>query len=300
MNGDASPARSDPSPRARRWRETSRLLLLQNLGLNAFQAVAFLLVAGRGSPSWETAVLVLLAFFGARNVGHAFNQIVDRQFDARNPRTRDRPLVTGALSVRYASTLVLLNAALVLICAGLLNRLVLALAPLALLAVTGYSFTKRVTSLTTVVLGAVQALVPAGVYLAVRGGLGPAALAAIFAALSFGTAFEIVHSLRDLDSDRQEGFHSLPLRLGEDRSRDLLALLLGLSLGLFGVFGVLSHLFVGFLIPLGGMAAVAAWQVAALRERKRPLSEVFQAHFWMGALFLGGVLLGLYLPGPPL
>ena len=285
-----------PPPRAPLIREVNRLLILQNLGLNAFLTLGFLWAATQGHPSLVDALLVLVAFVGARNAGHAFNQIVDRDLDARNPRTRDRPLVTGSLSVRFAGALVAGNLVVVLVAAWLLNPLVLLLAPLALALVLGYSYTKRYTPFTTVILGSVEAMVPAGVYLALVEGLPPAAWAGIGGVLLFGTAFESVHSLQDLDADRESGIHSLPRSLGERRTVPLVAGLLAASLVFLLLFGTLASLGLPFDLALLAMAAVAAWEIRGLSTRSVPLRTLFRAHFAMGLAFLLGVWAS-YIPG---
>lgn len=284
----APPAKA-PSP----GRAVARLLMIQNIGLNVFFAVAFLLVASGGWPSPITAALILVAFVCARNAGHAFNQIVDRGYDARNPRTRDRPMVTGALSPTVAWAIVAANVVVLLVAAALLNLEVLLLAPLALLVVFGYSYTKRFTSATTVLLGAVQALIPAGIYLAVVGNVAVAAWAAIAGALLFGTSFESIHSLGDLESDRQLGLRSLPLRLGGDRVPLLVGGALAGSLIAFSIFGVLATLAWPYFVGMVGIALLAALVVRGLRLPHPDLPTLFRAHFLMGAIFLAATGLGL-------
>jgi 4-hydroxybenzoate polyprenyltransferase len=287
---------SVPDPAARtgppgsRLTAVSQLLTLPNLGLNLFLALAFLLVAARGFPVWWTSVLVLLAFFGARNAGHAFNQFVDRRLDEKNPRTRERPLVTGALSPSSALMLVVANVALFFAAAWLLRPWLVLLALPALALVLGYSYTKRFTAWTTVILGAVQALIPAGVYLAVDGRIPLEGWVAVGAMVLFGTGFETVHSLGDLRADQEQGLHSLPLAVGRARAPWAVAALLGSALGLLLIYLGLT---VGFAtlpwLAWAAMGAVAVWEVHGLRQKDRPLLPLFRAHFVMGALFLLGV-----------
>jgi 4-hydroxybenzoate polyprenyltransferase len=284
----------------------TRLLLPQTLGLNAFLALGFIAAATAWNVSWLTVILILLAFIGARNAGHAFNQIVDRRFDALNPRTSTRPLVTGSMSVRTAAIVVVLNVAILFAAAWFLNWLVFLLAPVALALVLGYSYAKRVTAWTTVLLGLVQAMIPAGVYLATKEALPLPALAAGFAVIFFGTAFESVHSLGDLESDRKLGFRSLPLLLGPRRSVPAIGVFLAISLSLFGLFGYLAPLKSTFFVALAGMAIVAAWEVRLLwrgvqspegGSQPRGLENAgfpLIANLAIGALFFAGVMLGLY------
>lgn len=286
MTGTAPPARSTPQ-RASKLRAIGELLTVPNLGLNLFFALAFLLVATHGRPSPLLAVLILLAFIGARNTGHAFNQIVDRKIDAENPRTRDRPLVTGALSVREAEGVVALNLALFLVSAGLLRIWLPLLAVPALALVMGYSYTKRYSALTTVCLGAVQALLPAGVYLAVDGTLPPVGWVAVGALVLFGTAFETVHSLGDLDADRAQGLHSLPLAIGRARAPMLVGSLLAGALALLALYGWETLGPTPWLLMLAGaIGALVAAEVVGLRSERPDLLRLFRLHFAMGGVFL--------------
>jgi 4-hydroxybenzoate polyprenyltransferase len=310
MRNEANETPSAPgSAEADRGSSFAKLLLPQTLGLNAFLALGFIAAATDWNVSWFTIVLILLAFIGARNAGHAFNQIVDRRFDALNPRTADRPLVTGSMSLRTAAMVVVLNVALLFAAAWFLNWLVFLLAPIALALVLGYSYAKRVTAWTTVLLGLVQAMIPAGVYLATKEALPLPALVAGFAVIFFGTAFESVHSLGDMESDRRLGLRSIPLLLGARRAVLATGLILVASLVLFGLFGYLVPLKASFFVLLAAMGAVAAWEVWFLwgQAQSTPgtspaakglenIGFPLMANLAMGGLFFAGVMVGLYLP----
>ncbi|MDE1820498.1 MAG: UbiA family prenyltransferase [Euryarchaeota archaeon] len=289
-------APTDGATATRRGFESLRalgtLLMVPNLGLNLFFALAYLLVAAHGRPGWTLATLVLLAFIGARNAGHAFNQVVDREFDAKNPRTRDRPLVTGTLSVRAAVAVVAVNLAVFFLAALLINPWLTVLALPAVALMLGYSYTKRFTPATTVLLGAVQALLPAGVYLAVMGTVPLAAWTAVGAMVLFGTAFESVHSLGDLASDEEQGLFSLPRSLGAKRTPYLVGGLLAGAAVLLTVFLVESWgLSPWVALPLAGVAALAGAEVLGLRAKRPRLLPLFRLHFAMGGVFLATVVL---------
>ncbi len=285
---------SDP-PRGRA-EEFGRFLEIQNLGLNLPFALAFLLTASDGHPTLWTTLWIVVAFVAARNAGHSFNRIVDRDYDRQNPRTRGRALVTGRYSVAFAVVVASGSSVAFLVAAYFLSPLALLLAPVALLAVFGYSFTKRYSSLTTVFLGVVEGIPPAAIYIAVQGTLPVVALAAVAALIAWGTAFETVHSLGDIEADRAAGLASLPTRLGAQRSARLVPVLHGAALALFATFGVLAHLAVPYFVALAVMAVVAGaidWRVArAPSEVVRP----FRLHMALGVIFLVGVGAALYLP----
>ena len=274
------------------------VLLLPNLGLNVFFTLAFLFLATGGRPGLVQGALIVLAFLGARNAGHAFNQWADRDLDAANPRTRDRPLVQGRLSPRAVLLLVAGNLALFFVAAVLLRPVLLLLALPAVALVLGYSYTKRVTAWTTVILGTVESLVPAGVFLAVDGTLPPVAFFGIAALVAFGTAFEIVHSLQDVEADRRLGLRSLPVALGTRTAIWLQGLALAfalLFLALLGAGTVGPSL--GYAAGILALAGLAFLEVRGLSTGRWPLPRAFRSHFLMGSCFLLGVLAAYGLPG---
>jgi 4-hydroxybenzoate polyprenyltransferase len=277
--------------------EVGRFLEIQNIGLNLPFGLAFLFAAAQGIPRWQTVALVLIALFAARNAGHAFNRWTDRNLDALNPRTQNRALVTGRFSPAFAIGVTALSAAVLLVCAALLNRLSLELAPVALAIVFGYSFTKRFTSLTTVFLGLVESLVPAGVFIAVTGTLPVAAVVAVFAMLAWGTAFETVHSLGDLATDQRLGLFSLPRRAGVRASRVLVGIFHALALVLFGLFGILEHFDLPFWVALAAMTGLVAYSDLTLSRHLDQVRVPFQRHFILALVFLAGVVVSLAVPG---
>lgn len=276
--------------------EFGKFLEIQNLGLNLPFAIAFLLTASAGHPSLWTLLWIVVAFVAARNAGHAFNRIVDREYDRRNPRTRGRALVTGRYSLAFAAAVVVGSSAALLIAAYLLNPLAFVLAPVALAAVFGYSFTKRYTSLTTVALGVVEGIPPAAIYIAVQGSLPPAALAAVGALLCWGTAFETIHSLGDVAADRAAGLSSIPVRLGAAASVRLVPVLHALALALFVLFGVWSGLTVGFYAALLVIAGITVAVDLRVARRPEAVDWPFRVHMALGAIFLVGVAIAEYLP----
>jgi 4-hydroxybenzoate polyprenyltransferase len=283
------PADSNP------FRELGRFLEIQNLGLNLSFAIAFLLVAASGLPSLRTVVLVVVAFIAARNAGHSFNRWADRDLDAQNPRTRGRAMVTGRASPAFALGFAATNAGLLLVAAWLLNPLAVVLAPIALLLVFGYSYSKRVTSLTTVFLGVVEAILPAAVFIAVQGVLPLGALAASAGLVLWGTAFETIHSLGDLDADRHAGTYSIPVRLGVRRSSLLVPILHAGAMVLFALFGVFFSLHTAFFVALGVMGVLLAWIDLNFLARPTEPRAPFRAHFALGAVFLLGVIFSIFL-----
>jgi 4-hydroxybenzoate polyprenyltransferase len=273
-----------------------RYLEIQNLGLNLPFAVAFLLVAARGIPALIPLALVIVAFVAARNAGHSFNRWADREYDARNPRTQGRALVTGERSAAFALGFAGLNAAILVVAAYFLNPLAFYLSFVALALVLGYSYTKRVSALTTPFLGLVEAITPAAAFIALEGQLPWAALLAVGGMLLWGTAFETIHSLGDLEADRALGLRSLPLRIGRRASLDLLLVLHVTAILLLAGFGRWEGLGWGFFVALGAIAAVALATDIQLRRDPGLGPAAFRRHFVMSAIFLAGTVVGLWLP----
>jgi 4-hydroxybenzoate polyprenyltransferase len=287
-----------PPPPPGRWEEIGRFLEIQNIGLNIPFAVAFLLAAARGLPRPLPLVLVLVAFVAARNAGHAFNRWVDRKLDAANPRTADRALPAGRLSGRFALGVTALSATVVVVAAAFLNPLALALAPLALALVLGYSYTKRYTAWTTPFLGLVQAITPAAAFVALLGTIPLAAWLAVGGVLAWGTAFETVHSLGDLESDRALGLRSLPVRLGPQKSVRLVAALHATALVLFAAFGFFEPLRLPYELALLAIAVGVFLTDRALARRSREVILPFRWHFAFAAIFLSGIAVALFVPWP--
>ena len=292
MSADRAPT---PSPA----KDLGRFLEIQNLGLNLPFALAFLLLAVGGLPSLRTLLLVVVAFVAARNAGHSFNRWADREIDARNPRTRSRLLASGRASPAFALAFCAASAAIVLAAAYFLNPLAFVLAPVALGLVFAYSYTKRVTSFTTAFLGVVEAITPAAVYIAVRGTLPLPVLLAVGGLLAWGTAFETVHSLGDLASDRELGLYSLPVRLGAARSARLVPTLHGVALGLLALFGLALGLTPAYFVALAVMGTLAALSDRELLRRPTETRIPFDRHVALGVIYLAGVVLAVFLPIGP-
>jgi 4-hydroxybenzoate polyprenyltransferase len=281
------------------WRGLGRFLEIQNLGLNLPFAIAFLVLAAHGVPSLLTVLLVVIAFVAARNAGHSFNRWVDRHLDAANPRTRGRALPAGRASPAFALGFCAANSAVLVIAAYFLNPLAFALAPVALAIVLGYSYTKRVTSFTTAFLGLVEAITPAAVYIAVDGTLPLVVLWAVGALLAWGTAFETVHSLGDLESDRSLGLFSLPNRLGVQRSVRLIPWLHAAALALLIIFGLALHLALPYFVGLAAIAVIVVLTDRSLYSHPTESRVPFERHFAMSACYLAGTVIAVFLPWGP-
>ena len=193
---------------------------------------------------------IVVAMVSARSAGMAFNRILDAAIDGRNPRTRMRHLPAGLLSAGFAWGFLIFMAGALVAAAAMLGPLCLYLSPIALAIVMGYSYTKRFTSWSHVVLGFALGIAPAAAWIAVAGSLDPRILW-LTAAVAFWTAgFDMIYSCQDFEFDRGAGLHSVPKRLGIAGALTLsrvvhlamlvclVMLLQSFSLGLLGAVGV--------------------------------------------------------------
>ncbi len=222
-------------------------------------ALLGVLAASMHAPvTWRIVLLVIVAFSSARWVAMGFNRIADREYDARNPRTRNRELPRGALSLPQAWASIILAAALFVLAAALLNPVCLALSPLALAWVMTYSFAKRFTWWPHLWLGMSLAIAPVGGWLAVTGAWSEPwwLLATITVAVAAWVAgFDIFYALPDEAFDRSEGLRSAVVRLGERRGILLAKTLHGITIPALGLFGWAAGFgpvyFAGLLVAAG-------------------------------------------------
>ncbi len=162
--------------------------------------------------SWILLAQVVLCMVFARNVAMGFNRVVDRKFDGNNPRTAQRELPSGKVSVRGAKTFVAVNALLFIATACTINCLTAALSPLALAVVMFYSYCKRFTSLSHLVLGLGLGIAPAGAYIAATGSLTLAPCVISLLVMTWCAGFDIIYALQDRDFDRTNKLYSIPSR----------------------------------------------------------------------------------------
>jgi 4-hydroxybenzoate polyprenyltransferase len=218
-----------------------------------FALVGAMLAAG-GFPSPGQIIWIVVAMVAARSAAMAFNRVVDASIDAANPRTRTRALPAGTLSRQFVTSFVVVSCALFLLAAAELNRLALYLAPLALAVLLSYSYTKRFTRWSHLVLGFALGIAPAAAWIAIRGSLDVRILL-LTAAVTFWVAgFDVLYACQDYDFDRQTGLHSIPRFLGIRKAlwiaRAFHLIMLALLIALVYVF----HM--GWL-AMAGIAAVA-------------------------------------------
>lgn len=167
-----------------------------------------------GLPSWRQILWIVLAMVGARSAAMTMNRIADIEYDRRNPRTANRALPTGELSVGFAVAFTVLASALLVIAAWQLNRLALELSPLALAILFFYSYTKRFTAWSHFVLGFCLGISPAAAWIAIRGSLDWRMLILCAAVTLWVGGFDVLYACQDVQFDKSAGLHSVPKTFG--------------------------------------------------------------------------------------
>jgi len=218
--------------------------------------------------TWRVVALVVVAFTAARFVAMGFNRIADRLLDARNPRTQNRELPTGRLSLTQAWGGVITACALFLVAAWALNPLCFALSPFALAWIAAYSYTKRFTHWSHLWLGFSLAIAPAGGYLAVTGSWSEPwwLLLVIAAAVTCWVAgFDVFYALQDEAFDRAERLKSLVVRLGQGRAILVAKALHGVAVAALLAFGWGAALGWPYYVGVGIGAGLIAWEHQLVR-----------------------------------
>jgi 4-hydroxybenzoate polyprenyltransferase len=263
-------------------------------------ALASAAMAGREGFAWRQIGLVVLAMVGARSAAMGFNRLADQAIDSRNPRTAGRELPRGALSRAEVWAFVVASGVLFVAAAALLNPLCFALSPLALLIVLGYSYTKRFTALSHLVLGLGLATAPVGAWLAIRGRFALVPLVLGLAVLCWVAGFDTIYACQDAEFDRGFGLHSFPARLGVRRSLVLSRALHILAVGLLLSLYWLTPLHPLYLVGIAGVAGLLVYEHSLVRHDD--LSRVDVAFFtlngWISLGYFAATLAAVLLtPG---
>lgn len=221
-----------------------------------------MILAAEGWPSWRTVFWIVVAMVGARSAAMGWNRLVDREIDAANPRTVKRALPAGLISPPAVALFVAASSALLLLAAWQLNPLTLAFAPLALAILFLYSYTKRFTWASHLVLGLSLGGAPLGAWIAVRGDFAPTPFLLACAVLLWVAGFDVLYALQDLDFDRGTGLYSIPAKFGVVGSLWISAFLHTLMLALLALLPRVypPGLGAGFWVGWAGCLALIAYQ----------------------------------------
>jgi 4-hydroxybenzoate polyprenyltransferase len=214
-------------------------------------------LAADGLPTWRQILWITVAMFGARSAAMTFNRIIDRKFDAENPRTTNRELPSGKLSINFAWAFFFTAIIVFEIAAYLLNWLTFALSPVALLSVLGYSYAKRYTAFAHLILGWSLAISPTAAWIAVRGTIDSEVPLLLSLLVMMWTAgFDVLYACQDYEYDRKAGLRSIPARFGIKNSLRIARLFHAQA------FFVLILLYL--ITDLGWLALIGVFAVGAL------------------------------------
>jgi 4-hydroxybenzoate polyprenyltransferase len=253
-------------------------------------ALAAMAVAARenqGWPGWRTFGLILAAMVSARTCAMSFNRIADRKFDALNPRTSNRHLPAGQVSLMGAILLCVLSGAGLIAASYFLNPLCFHLSPVALIVICFYSVTKRITNYTHFFLGLALALAPVGAWLAVRGyDVTRMEMVQMFllamTVMLWLVGFDIIYALQDYEFDRRHGLHSLVVAWGPRNALQAAFLSHLLMAGLLFAFGLLCRFRIAYI--MGWMLIVGCLVLEHWLARRRSLNWINIAFFRLNAL----------------
>jgi 4-hydroxybenzoate polyprenyltransferase len=225
-------------------------------------ALTAVLLAAHGMPTVRVLLLILVAMVAARSCAMAFNRWADADLDAANPRTRNRAIPAGLLSRKFVLGFTIVAALVFMISAAELNRLTLYLSPFVLVVLLGYSYTKRFTRWSHLVLGLALGLAPAAAWIAVRGSLDPRILVLTAAVTLWVGGFDVLYACQDFDHDRISGLRSLPQSIGISAAFWAARLMHLAMLGMLIWFGELFHFEIAGWLGICAVAALLSYEHA--------------------------------------
>ena len=257
-----------------------------------FALIGFFLATKSNEFEWMTLLYVVLCMIFARSAAMAFNRYIDRDIDTNNPRTAQvREIPNGSIKANSALIFVIINSLLFISTTYLINSLCLALSPVALLVIIGYSYTKRFTALCHLVLGLGLALAPIGAYLAVSGNFDVVPLLFSAAVLFWVSGFDIIYSLQDQEFDKEQKLHSIPVLIGTKNALNLSKILHFLTFSSLSIAGSFSDFSLYYWIGFGIFTALLIYQ--HLLVKHNDLSKINLAFFTTNGI--ASVIFGIFV-----
>ena len=260
-----------------------------------FALVGALLASRRVPFEWIRLLWIVLCMIAARSAAMGFNRLVDAGFDARNPRTANRELPAGRMSVWEARIFVLVSSAAFIVFAAQLGGLALSLSPVALAIVFWYSLAKRVTTYTQAYLGLAMAVAPVGGWIAAGG---PATSEPVWLAIAIGTwvaGFDVLYACQDLEFDRKEGLKSIPVRFGIRRALTISRVLHGVTIFALAMVGGSAGLDGIYLLGVFAVAVLLIWEQSLVRpDDLSQVKRAFDMNGWVGILYLATTAAAVY------
>jgi 4-hydroxybenzoate polyprenyltransferase len=260
-------------------------------------ALTATILAARGLPAGRTIAWILVAMVAARSCAMAFNRWADADLDAANPRTRSRAIPAGLLTRQFVLGFTVLTALVFVLAAAQLNRLTLYLSPLVLLVLLSYSYMKRITRWSHLVLGLALGLAPSAAWIAVRGSLDPRIIVLTAAVTLWAGGFDVLYACQDCEHDRAAGLHSLPQAVGISAAFWTARVFHLTMLGLLAWFGILFHFLVLGWIGIAAVALLLAYEhsLVSPRDLGRLNAAFFTMNGVIATVFLAFVAADLWL-----
>jgi 4-hydroxybenzoate polyprenyltransferase len=260
-------------------------------------ALTAVLLASHGIPAWRTLGWILVAMITARSCAMAFNRWADADLDAANPRTSNRAIPAGLLSREFVLGFTILMGLGFIIASAELNRLTLCLAPLVLIVLLGYSYMKRLTRWSHLVLGLALGLAPSAAWIAVRGSLDPRILVLTVAVMLWVGGFDVLYACQDFEHDRQAGLHSIPQSLGIPAAFRTARVMHLAMLALLMVFGYLFHFGVAGWLGIAAAGLLLAYEHAIVspKDMRRLNAAFFTMNGVIATVFLFFVAADIWL-----
>ncbi len=240
-------------------------------------ALAMVFYATAGRPPIKSLVLIVLCMITARNAAMSFNRIVDRRFDAENPRTQNREIPSGKLSLKFSVGFCILNSLLFIILSLFFNSLTFILSPFALIIILGYSLTKRFTHLTQFFLGLSLGIAPLAAWIALTGGLTLFPVCIGMSVLCWVAGFDFIYSTLDYEYDKSKNLKNIVVKLGIANALRLSRLLHLLAIGTFVLAGFIATLPLLYFIGIALMTGLLIYEHTLVKPND--LSRVNAAFF---------------------
>ena len=260
-------------------------------------AAAGALLGAEGVPTLSQSWWILVCMVTARSAAMAYNRVVDRDIDARNPRTASREIPAGKISVKFAYSFTAVMSVVFMFGAWMLNPLAAMLSPVALAIVFGYSHAKRFTAYAHVWLGVALAIAPVGAWIAVTGGLAVAPIVLAIAVICWLIGFDTLYALQDVDFDRKAGLHSIPVRFGDSGA---LAIARISHLAMFVALCCLpltTHLVWPYWVAVGGVGCLLAYEHIVMdpADIRKVNLAFFNCNVAISIILMSGIWISLYV-----
>ena len=260
-------------------------------------ALTATLLAARGLPAGRTIAWILVAMVAARSSAMAFNRWADADLDAANPRTSSRAIPAGLLSRQFVLGFTILAALVFVLASAQLNRLTLYLSPMVLVVLLGYSYMKRITRWSHLVLGLALGLAPSAAWIAVRGSLDPRILVLTAAVTLWAGGFDVLYACQDCEHDRAAGLNSLPQAIGIPAAFWAARAMHLTMLGLLAWFGMLFQFRTLGWLGIAAVALLLAYEhsLVSPRDLRRLNAAFFTMNGVIATVFLAFVAADLWM-----